>query len=129
MAIANAITVSTSNLPAKAIAVIRKATGLSISDIKNHAQTGDYLIERGLSDDKSLLAMIRLAEDLESLGVETEFYQGGMKKSLDFMKKVYAATKRRRVKWVSTIAERIGLVASATITTTTPDVHFGWMLN
>ena len=93
MAITNAITVSTSNLPAKAIAVIRKTTGLSISDIKSHAQTGDSLIERGLSDDKSLLAMIRLAEDLESLGVETEFYQGGMKKSLDFMKNVYAAHK------------------------------------
>ena len=93
MAITNAIVVSTPNLPAKAITVIRKATGLSISDIKRHAQAGDYLIEKGLSDDKSLLAMIHLSEDLESLGVEIEFYQGGMKKSLDFMKNVYAAHK------------------------------------
>lgn len=93
MAITNAIAVSTTSLSAKAISVIRKATGLSISDIKRHAQVGDYLIERGLSDDKSLLVMIRLAEELELLGVEAELYQGGMKKSLDFMKNVYVAHK------------------------------------
>ncbi len=93
MAITNAIAVVTPNLSAKAISVIRKATGLSISSIKEHAQTGDYLIEKGLSDDTALLAMIRLAEDLKGLNVETELYQGGMKKSLEFMKNVYAAHK------------------------------------
>ena len=35
--------------------------------------------------------MIRLSENLEAFNVKTELYQGGMKKSLEFMKNVYAA--------------------------------------
>ena len=91
MAITNGIKVTASTLPAKAIAVIRKATGLPICEIKQRAQNGAYLIEKGLSDDKSLLTMIKLADDLSEYGVEVEFYQADHKRPLDFMKNVYTS--------------------------------------
>ena len=89
MAITNGIKIITPSLPAKAIAYIRKATGLSISEIKLRVQSGDYLIQKDLSDDKGLLAMITLANSLSEYGVEVEFYQADYKRPLEFMKNVY----------------------------------------
>ena len=48
-------------------------------------------MEAALSDDVALRSMIELAEELGFQGVAVDFYQGGMKKSLEFMKNVYAA--------------------------------------
>lgn len=89
MTITNGIKITTKSLPAKAIAAIRKATGLPISEIKQCAGSDMYLIERGLSDDKSLHTIIDLAEELSKLDVKVELYQGGYKRSPEFMKSVY----------------------------------------
>ena len=62
MTITNGIKIITQLLPAKAIATIRKATGLSISEIQKRSGSEEYLIEKGLSDDKSLAKMIKLAK-------------------------------------------------------------------
>ena len=88
MAITNGIRIALPSLSAKAIAAIRKATGLSISDIKQRAQNGDYLMEKDLSDDKGLFSIIKLAEELSALGLDVELCQGGYSRSLEFMKNV-----------------------------------------
>ena len=89
MAITNGIKISPRSLTAKAIGIIRKSTGLPISEIKKRADCGEYLIEEDLSDDKSLLMMIRLAEELPAYDVRVELYQGGCERPLEFMKNIY----------------------------------------
>lgn len=89
MTITNGIKIVTKLLPAKAVASIRKSTGLSISEIQRRAGSEEYLIEKELSDDKSLAKMIELAEDLAKLDVEVELFQGGYNRPLEFMKNVY----------------------------------------
>ncbi len=89
MAITNGIKVVTRPLPAKAVAAIRRATGLPISEIQRRAGSGEYLVEKGLSDDRGLLEMIELAEDLSELGVEAELFQGGYERPMEFMRNVY----------------------------------------
>ncbi len=89
MAITNGIKISSQPLSAKAIGIIRKSTGLPISEIKKRADCGEYLIEKDLSDDKSLLTMIELAEELLAHDVRAELYQGGHERPLEFMKNVY----------------------------------------
>lgn len=89
MTITNGIKIFSQSLSAKAIGTIRKSTGLPISEIKKRAESGEYLVEADLSDDKSLLTIIELAEELSTYGIRVELYQGGQEFSLEFMKNTY----------------------------------------
>lgn len=89
MAITNGIKIFSEFLPAKAIGIIRKSTELPISEIKKRAERGEYLIEKDLSDDESLLIMIELAEALPAYDVRVELYQGGHRFPLQFMRNTY----------------------------------------
>jgi hypothetical protein len=91
MAITNGIKLGSSPLNAKAIAAIRKSTGLSIAEIKDRADRDEFLIEADLSDDKELQTMLSLADELAKHEIELEFFQGGYSRSREFMKNVYKA--------------------------------------
>lgn len=88
MEITNAVKLPSSDLPAKAIAVIRKATGLSISEIRLRAANGASIIESDLSDDESLADIIALYGKLRVLGIQPLLYQGGREVSIDFFANV-----------------------------------------
>lgn len=91
MAMNNALKIVTPNLPAKAIGIIKSATGLSISEIKRRCEEGEFMIEEDLSDDDALLLMMEIAEKMRALDIECEFYQANIVRSPSFMKNVYEA--------------------------------------
>ena len=88
MKITNAIKLPSSDVPTKAIVAIRKATGLSISEIKLRVAKGESIIESDLSDDESLGAIIDLYGELLALDIQSLLYQGGREVSIDFLANV-----------------------------------------
>ena len=84
----NAIKVTSGEISAKGIVLVRAATDLSIADIKRRVETGEYLIVADLSDDKSLRTTINLAKKLGAAGIETQLYQADRPVTLEFMRNV-----------------------------------------
>lgn len=88
MKITNAIKLPAGDVPAKAVVAIRKATGLSLADIKSRAANDKFIIESALSDDKALAVIIALYDELLDLGIKPLLYQGGREVTIDFLSNV-----------------------------------------
>ncbi len=84
----NAVKVTSGEISAKGIALVRAVTDLSIADIKARVEAGEYLIEADLSDDEALRTIIDLAKKLGAAGVGTQLYQANRPVTLEFMRNV-----------------------------------------
>lgn len=85
MGYTNGIKLKDTEVPPKAIAAIRKATGLSISDIKTRVSENEFLIESDLSNDSDLAKMIELAKQLDGLGLKVYFVSAGIIENVESM--------------------------------------------
>ena len=71
------IKLASSSLPAKAIMIIKRETGLSISSIKQRAETGRSIFECPVYDDAGLSLINQLKRALQSVDVETRLFENG----------------------------------------------------
>ena len=75
-------------IPAKALMVVKEATGLSLSEIKCSAQNGSPFFGCDLSDDVNLDKIIKIYESLDALGVETLLLDEGNVEAIDYFRNV-----------------------------------------
>jgi hypothetical protein len=65
------------NVSAKAVMLIKKLTGMPLSEIKQKAAAGDYLILCDWLDDDGLRLMNRIRRELSEMGIKARQYEHG----------------------------------------------------
>lgn len=76
---------------AKAISAVRKATELSMADIRACAIEGRFIFECDCSDDEGLRIIIGLHRSLKDLGVAAELFWHGAPETIDVLENILAA--------------------------------------
>ncbi len=75
MEITIGIKLTANKIPAKASMAIKKATNLSLGDIKQRVEMGDYVFECPVVDNEGLKLINSLKRELQSLGVEFKLFE------------------------------------------------------
>jgi hypothetical protein len=65
------------DVPAKAVMLIKKLTGMPLSEIKQKAASDDYLILCDWLDDDGLRLMNRVRRELSKMGIKVRQYEHG----------------------------------------------------
>lgn len=76
---------------AKTISAVRKATGLSLADIKARASEGRYVIECDCSDDEGLRSIIELFKSLKDLDVAAELFWHNAPETIEVFENILAS--------------------------------------
>ena len=80
------IKLNDTNIAAKPIMFIKKATSLSISEIKSRIANNEPIYECSCTDNKGLALIIKLYEGLSADGVEAQLYEAGFPETLEVLK-------------------------------------------
>ena len=84
MKITNGIKIAGNAVSAKAIAVIRRSTDLSIAEIRERAENGKYILEYESSSDKGIRSIMELYSNLKAVGCEAELYHRDIPRTAEF---------------------------------------------
>lgn len=71
---------------AKACIAVKKATNLSLGDIKEKALGDEWIFKCPIADDDGLRLINQLTEELASLGVTARLFEDGREESADSFK-------------------------------------------
>lgn len=84
MSLTASIKVSGTTIDVKGIAVIRKATGLPISEIRARVASGCPIVECPPSDSNGIAEIVKLGQELKSVGINTQAHLGTHKMAMEY---------------------------------------------
>lgn len=82
------IKLTSEDAPAKALMLIKQATGITPSNIKAKTSQNSCFFGCDFENDEGLRAINRLYRKLQSIGVETKLYEDGVERSIEFFESI-----------------------------------------
>ncbi len=79
------------DIPAKALMLIKRTTGISFAEVKQKTAMGEPFFSCSLSDDKRLQTIVNLYKSLEAQNVQAQLYDTGKPETIDVLENTLAS--------------------------------------